>query len=165
MKKVIAILAITALVLTGLILYTIQTQKPVVGTSTQVLNQFSKATPEEVLKLVNAERAKVNAPALVVSEALTQTAQERADDMVARNYYSHFDPVTGEGMIDKQDPGCKQSENLNGVTNSHVSISSATRVVSTWMNSEPHRKAMLNPEFTITGIAIEKDIIVQHFCK
>ena len=128
---------------------------------TSVTEQIKLATPMEILELVNKERLKVGAKPLVVSDILTQSAQERADDMTTRNYYSHYDPITGIAKIDEQDTGCVQTENLNNGQLSH----SAEQTVESWLGSETHKKAMLEKEFTITGIAINGDYIVEHFCK
>jgi uncharacterized protein YkwD len=161
MKKVIAILAITALVLTGLILYTIQTQKQVVGTSTQVVERIEPPTRAELLRLTNIERQIAGVPILNPDSVLDKTAQERSDDMLARNYFGHFDPITGEGMIDKQDAGCKQSENQT----QNIYVNDSDHAIKAFMSSEAHRNALLNPKYTRVGFGITNDIIVQHFCE
>ena len=116
-----------------------------------------------VFNLVNKERVKAGLKPLVRDARLDATAQVRADDMVARNYFSHYDPVTGENLakiLNKYypDPCTKVSENISA---HHPTNQSA---VAGWMGSKSHHDAILLPEYTLTGIAVKGDEIVQHFC-
>ena len=113
---------------------------------------------DTIFNLVNAEREKVGLKPLVRDARLDATAQARADDMVARNYFSHNDPVTGEKMINKQEAGCRFSENISENWNTD------SNVVSGWMNSKKHHDAILLAEYNTTGVAVSGSKVVQHFC-
>ena len=52
-------------------------------------------TVDELLRLVNEERAKVSVAPLVIDARLNQSAQKKADDMVKNNYFAHVSPVDG----------------------------------------------------------------------
>lgn len=113
---------------------------------------------------INNERVKNGLKPLVRDARLDATAQQRADDMVARNYFSHFDPIDGHKMIDDQDFQC-----TGGSENISMTVPGETgdyniNTVNSFMNSKSHRDAILDTRYTLTGVAISKDKIVQHFC-
>lgn len=114
-----------------------------------------------IFNLVNKERVKAGLKPLVRDARLDATAQARADDMVARNYFSHNDPMTGENLVNilKTQKQCSgSSENImNG-------WGTNTEIVSVWMGSKPHHDAMLKADYTLTGVAVSGDKVVQHFC-
>jgi uncharacterized protein YkwD len=162
MKRAIIIssglLALGLLILTGTVLYSQNSQITVLAPPTQATIPLNADT---IFDLVNAERVKAGVKPLVRDPILDATAQERADDMTTRNYFSHFDPVTGEKMIDRQDAGCKQSENQNRL---RVDGDNNAVAVSSWMDSKSHHDAMLSKDYTHSGIAVNGNIVVQHFC-
>jgi uncharacterized protein YkwD len=113
--------------------------------------------------MINDERAKAGVKPLVRDTRLDTTAQSRADDMVARHYFSHRDPVTDENMVDilKSQSQCTYaSENIisSGTTDRNAAA------IEWWLNSPAHKKAMLDPDYETTGFGINGDIGVQHFC-
>ena len=114
-----------------------------------------------LFNMVNEERAKAGVKPLTRDARLDATAKARSDDMVARNYFSHDDPMTGAKMINKQDAGCKMSENIisSGTTDRN------SAAINWWLGSKSHKDAMLNPKYTKTGIGVNGDIGVQHFCE
>lgn len=116
---------------------------------------------------VNDERVKNGLKPLIRDARLDATAQARADDMVTRKYFSHFDPIDGHKMVnDKTNLGgvtfCTiSSENLNQVSGNANQNDNA---VSSWLGSKPHHDAILDTRYSLTGIAVNGDIVVQHFC-
>jgi uncharacterized protein YkwD len=79
--------------------------------------------------------------------------------MVARNYFSHFDPVTGEKMINSQDFQCR-----GGSENISMDWPTNAKTVYGWMGSKSHREAILRSDYTLTGVAVSGNKVVQHFC-
>ena len=116
---------------------------------------------DTLFELVNAEREKAGLKPLVRDARLDATAQARADDMVARGYFSHNDPVTGELMIAKQDAGCHFSENI--VRTDRIGNDN-TDAIKQWIGSESHKNAILNAKYTLAGMSVNDNIAVQHFC-
>jgi uncharacterized protein YkwD len=147
--------------------------------STAKSGQISQATPvqavpqpptvSELLILINVERAKVGVKPLVIDERLNQSAQYKADDELSRNYFGHYDPVTGKAN------GLAKIEQLTGklctyvsenlVWNKDKSTMSSSEAISWWMGSTPHRTALLDSKYTLTGFGINKYVIVEHFCQ
>lgn len=127
---------------------------------------------DEILKLVNAERARVEAPPLAVEDKLVQSAQWKADDMAIYNYFSHSakDKSTGNNGLDyliSLGASCTTvAENLNKISGPSQYITSEL-TFNSWRESRPHYASMINPRFTTTGIGISgsnPSYQVQHFC-
>lgn len=127
-------------------------------------------TRTEVLKLVNAERAKNGVAPLVENANLDTSAQMKSDDMTLNHYEAHIMPSTGtvvnKQMSDLIYAQCTDaSENYSWSTGSKRTAADA---LNGWMHSPPHRAAILNPSYSLTGFGIssgDKLTIVEHFCK
>lgn len=115
----------------------------------QTTEQSSYA--EKVLSLVNAERAKQGLSALTLDQNLSAVAYAHSKDMAQRNFFSHTNP-DGQSPFDRM--------KANGISyktaaeNIAVGQSSPEQVVSSWMNSEGHRKNILNGNFNKMGIGL-----------
>ena len=127
--------------------------------------------PQEILELVNAERAKAGVEPLVMNDNLNKSAQLKADDMITRNYRSHFLPEDPDATLTAEmysyvEPLCSSSsENLAYVKVKHGDNYDSQTAFNGWMNSPPHKEAILNPEYTLTGIGVSNDeVAIQHFC-
>lgn len=122
---------------------------------------------QEILELVNKERARIGVAPLEVDPRINASAQEKADDMVNRNYRDHVSPegIHGYELVFKHTGGeCRRaSENLTWRTDN--SSATSRDAFNSWMNSEPHRKALQNPKYTKTGIGVKNGVVVQHFCE
>ena len=122
---------------------------------------------QEILELVNKERARIGVAPLEVDPRINASAQEKADDMVNRNYRDHVSPegIHGYELVFKHTGGeCRHAgENLAWRTDNTVGTTRSA--FNWWMSSKPHRKAIQDSKYTKTGIGINKDIVVQHFCQ
>ena len=105
--------------------------------------------------------ARGNAPRLRQSAALNRAAKAHADDMVARNYFSHVSP-SGSRLINRVGavgvPVCLVAENIA------QGQSTWSDVFYDWMSSAVHRKSMLNPIYHNYRIAVTNDtwVLVLH---
>ena len=134
--------------------------------ATQTVEPESKPpTVDELLRLVNEERAKVGVAPLVIDARLNQSAQKKADDMVKNNYFAHVSPVDGRQgyeYISDGVPGCVYGgENLRKNLEAN---NTSLEAIKGWNSSLPHREAMVDSEYTKTGFGISGDKIVEHFC-
>ena len=125
-------------------------------------------TPQALLVEANRLRAAKGVAPLRLDERLNETAQVRADDMAKRNYFSHYDPVTGENLakiLNKYWPEPCQgvSENLDGAYYGQSPFAGEG-----WVSSKPHYEAEIDPKYDITGfgsvITDGQVYYVQHFC-
>ncbi|PZV06933.1 MAG: hypothetical protein DCF32_08640 [Leptolyngbya sp.] len=111
--------------------------------------QTNAAIAQEILRLVNIERQRVNAPPLVLNDKLTAAAQRHAQDMATSRRMSHTgsDGSTMRSRID--------ATQYNWSTigeNVAMGQPTAAAVIAAWMNSPGHRQNMLNPAFTELGV-------------
>ena len=99
----------------------------------------------------NAARIANDLPSLQVSPLLSEAAQEKANDMVANNYFAHTSPqgVTPWDWFANVGYGFTYAgENLA------VDFSDSQDVTTAWLNSPEHRANIMNTNFTQFGIAI-----------
>ena len=177
MKKVIVITAIVALTIGvsgGVWLKTRLDAQAAAGVAQeQPKSKYDVGPPDaqEMLELVNEERAKVGVAPLKLDERLNASAQEKADDMQNRDYYGHVSPEGTRGtlFVFKHMPSkCRYAgENLANIL---VPDSNSRNPISTWMSSNKgHREAILDKGYDLVGFGVSKDkygnsLIVQHFC-
>lgn len=126
-----------------------QTKAPAQSnTATQAKSQVS-AFEQQVLDLTNAERAKYGVPALKLDTELSKVAREKSNDMKSKGYFDHNSPTYGSpfDMIKQFGISYKTAgENIA------MGQRSPQEVVTAWMNSEGHRKNILNANFTHLGV-------------
>ncbi|WP_246256792.1 CAP domain-containing protein [Amycolatopsis anabasis] len=107
----------------------------------------------QVLALVNTERAKAGCGALSADDRLTAAAQGHSDDMAERNYFSHTTPdgVTFDQRIKKAGYPSPAAENIA------KGSATAEQTMRMWMNSDGHRRNILNCSFKKLGVGVTKD--------
>lgn len=126
------------------------------------------ADPQEILELVNQERARIGVAPLVMDENVQKSAQLKADDMEAKGYRQHNIPGLGDMYTQEmyyliyQQAKCTMSGE-NWTAGANISSRGA---FNWWMNSESHRKAIQDPKYTKIGIGVgtKSQVAVQHFC-
>ncbi|MBQ9267435.1 MAG: SH3 domain-containing protein [Clostridia bacterium] len=135
------------------------------STNTSTANNTSASSDEiELLRLINAERAKYGLSELKFSEDLLKAARDKAQDMVNKNYFSHTSPTYGSPFDMMKAYGITYrtaGENIAG-------NSTLQGAVTAWMNSEGHRANILSNAYNYTGIGIVNSprygkILVQMF--
>ncbi|MDO8728421.1 MAG: CAP domain-containing protein [bacterium] len=104
-----------------------------------------------LVDLTNSNRAERNVLPLEVNLTLTAIAQEKANDMAKRSYFSHNTP---EGKSPWQWLREGQYNFRYAGENLAVNFADSEDVVQAWLNSEGHRTNLLNDRFTEIGIAI-----------
>lgn len=103
-----------------------------------------------ILQLVNAERAKAGEKPLKASAECTRLARMKSKDMVDNNYFSHQSPTYGSpfDMLKANNVSYMYAgENIAMNQNADAAFKA-------WMNSEGHKKNILNPNFTELGVGI-----------
>lgn len=122
----------------------------------------ANAYEREVVRLVNAERAKVGLAPLTEDAALTRTARMKSRDMRDNRYFDHNSPTYGTPF---------QLLRAQGVAyrtaGENIAMGYATpeAVVRAWMNSSGHRANILNASYTRIGVGYVADgsYWTQHF--
>jgi uncharacterized protein YkwD len=122
------------------------------------------------IRFSNARRAENNAPPLSSLPVLELTAQAHAEDMVARNFFSHVSPdgktledrLTAQHYYDQfYETHCNCR--IFAAENIAKGYQDAKEVVQGWMDSPGHRQSLLNPNYTWIGIGLAGDTWVQVF--
>lgn len=116
-----------------------------------VLAYATNMSAQGLLDATNDQRSKAQASSLALSSSLNAAAQAKAEDMVARNYWSHDTPDGQEPWVFITNAGYsyqKAGENLAfGFTDSQDAVTG-------WMNSPTHRDNLLDTNFTEVGFGI-----------
>lgn len=118
------------------------------------------AVQQQILQLVNQERAKAGLKALALDSLLTKVATEKARDMSANNYFSHTSPTYGSPFDMMRSFGVKYSYAGENIA---AGQRSAQEVMNAWMNSSGHRANILNANFTKLGVGYVNNQWVQMF--
>ncbi|MCZ4125660.1 CAP domain-containing protein [Streptomyces sp. H39-S7] len=103
-----------------------------------------------VLKLVNAERAKVGCAPVTADASLAKLAQAFSEDMSIRDFFDHTDP---DGKTPWDRAKATGVSNLGG-ENIARGQADAEAVMTAWMNSEGHRANILNCDYKTLGIGV-----------
>ena len=109
---------------------------------------------QQVLDLVNAERTKRGISALTLDSNLSSVATKKSQDMVNKNYFDHTSPTYGSPFDMMKQFGISYRTAGENIAKGQKT---QQEVVTAWMNSEGHRKNILNPNFTNLGVGIAKD--------
>src|SRR3954452_9681423 len=123
------------------------------GADTAISSATLDSAKTTVLCIVNAERDARGLPTLVENDKLALAAQRHTDDMVARNFFSHFAPLP---TVFGVDPGARisaagydwQSYGEN------ITIGQVTprEVMTDWLQSPGHCQNLLRPGVTQLGV-------------
>ncbi|WP_405861008.1 CAP domain-containing protein [Streptomyces sp. NBC_00090] len=117
-------------------------------------DQGQSSAADQVVALVNAERAKAGCGPLSVNSTLTKAAQGHSDDMAARDFFDHTNPDgdgPGERVTAAGYPWSTYGENIA------MGQSTPEQVMDSWMNSPGHRANILNCSFKEIGIGIHSE--------
>ena len=108
------------------------------------------ADEQKALSLLNADRAANGLPALRANLKLTSLAENYAQDMISRGFFSHYNPE-GLSPFDRMRnagiPYGYAGENLAINTN-------VTTAENAFMNSPGHRANILNSKYTQVGLGV-----------
>lgn len=112
----------------------------------EILNDY------QILELINEARKTNGLPALEIDSLLDSVAQNKAQDMVDLNYFSHSSPTYGSPFEMMQNAGVtyiNAGENIAG----NSSIESA---ISSFLESSEHKKNILSNAYNYIGIGVSK---------
>lgn len=107
---------------------------------------------EYILNKINYIRNENGIASLTLDDLLTSTAQNKARDMVENNYFSHNSPTYGSPFEMMKNAGViykTAGENIAG----NPSIDDA---ISSFLESENHKKNILSNSYNYIGIGLEK---------
>ncbi len=132
------------------------------------LNQAAQT----IIEGVNSARAQEHLVLLRPDVVLTRIANDRSMDMIARNYFSHYNPQTGQEALLREIQANNYAyqyagENIAEIKNDAGWVPSLLTVaarysasdlsnefVTGWLNSPEHRANILNSHYRRTGVAL-----------
>ncbi|HMQ02012.1 MAG TPA: CAP domain-containing protein [Candidatus Doudnabacteria bacterium] len=116
-------------------------------------------TTENIVNLTNIARAEHGMAELKTSSLLAKAAQNKADDMLARQYFAHNTP---DGQTPWSFIKAVGYSYTTAGENLAIDFTQAENIQAAWMNSPGHRANILNKNFTEIGIGIAKGIYDNH---
>ena len=112
-----------------------------------------KTIEDEVLRLVNQERARHGLPALTYNWQVARVARIKSQDMINNKYFSHTSPVYGSPFRMLESYGIRFSAAAENIA---MGQRSAQEVMNAWMNSPGHRANILSRNITQLGVGAAK---------
>jgi uncharacterized YkwD family protein/spore coat assembly protein SafA len=113
------------------------------------LIDWVKRIEHDVVELTNQERAKYGLAPLRPDWQTARVARHKSQDMRDRRYFSHTSPTYGSPF---QMMRAYNISFRSAGENIAMGQKTPREVVQGWMNSEGHRKNILNPNFTHIGV-------------
>ncbi|MGO4527723.1 CAP domain-containing protein [Paenibacillus sp. 2TAF8] len=114
----------------------------------------------QVVKLVNAERAKAGLGALSSDALLDKVAMAKVKDMSNNNYFDHQSPTYGSPFDMMKQFGVTYSYAGENIAKGQKT---PQEVVTAWMNSAGHRANILSKNFTHIGVGFYNGYWAQEF--
>lgn len=124
----------------------------------QVLNipqvsQAVRAYEQEVVRLVNAQRAQNGLKPLAENWELSRVARYKSADMASRRYFSHESPTYGSPYQMMRSFGISFRSAGENIA---YGQRTPAAVVGAWMNSSGHRANILSSSYTQIGVGYQE---------
>ena len=134
-----------AVVLLSLVSFNVSNGQPA------VLGYATNISPGALISLANGSRADAGLSGLSQNSLLTQAARNKANDMIAKDYWAHTSPSGKQPWDFVTEVGYNYThtgENLG------YGFSTSSGTHNGWMNSSGHRANILNSNYKDIGIAV-----------
>ncbi len=117
---------------------------------------------KQILDITNAIRIRHELQLLEWDEKTSEVAYAHSKDMAVEDYFSHESEKYGD--LSKR---LKSADILYEVAGENIAANytDAPAVVEGWLNSESHREALLNEEFSHLGVGVYQKHYTQNFLK
>lgn len=111
-----------------------------------------EALADQVISLINQARAQNDLTPLRKSAALTKLAENYAARMITGGFFSHTDPQTNEGPLQR---ALREGYMYLAVgENLAAGQTSAEAAIEDWMSSEEHRRTILSAQWDEVGVGV-----------
>lgn len=127
------------------------------NTSVQVTGLSQSAMEGSIACLINEQRGANGVPPVQPNAALRQAALSHSTEMISQGYFEHTSPA-GVTFVDRIEAtgytrGTRFWEVGENLVWGSGSLSTPQSLVTSWMNSPPHRENLLRARFREIGIA------------
>ncbi|TNP06319.1 CAP domain-containing protein [Bacillus pacificus] len=126
------------------------------------MKQIENGNMQQIFDLTNIIRSRHNLPLLAWDQQTAEVAIGHSKDMKDNNYFSHDSPTLGT-LGDRLQRG-KVGFQLAG-ENIAAQHSDGVAALQGWLNSEGHRKNLLNEQFTGLGVGVYDKFYTQNFIR
>ena len=106
---------------------------------------------QEILRLVNQQRAQNGLAPLTLSDRLCELATLKAEDMAANNYFDHTSPTYGTPFEMMKHFGVSYRSAGENIA---AGQRTPEEVMNAWMNSSGHRANILSADYTELGVGL-----------
>ena len=113
-----------------------------------------KKLENEVIRLVNAERARAGLQPLRQNWELCRVARYKSQDFIDKKYFSHQSPTYGSPFDMMEAFGIRFSAGGENIAKGQPAPDA---VMNAWMNSAGHRANILSPSYQEIGVGAAKD--------
>ena len=126
--------------------------------------ELSRSVEGLLFEASNQARLRKKLPPYENEDILVKAARDHSQDMLRRNYLSHFSPEK-KSVVDrvrKYQPKVERSvgENLHTISSSQGLVDAqavATQMMDDWMDSSSHRKNILGKDYRFLGVGCASD--------
>jgi len=149
-----------ALALFSLMLVSLKVATIVIISVGPILPAYSSAiTTGNIISLTNASRKEFGLGSVVENSVLNKAAQAKANDMLAKGYFSHNNP---DGKTPWDFIVAAGYNYLSAGENLAINFTEAENVETAWMNSPGHKANILNKNFEEIGVGIAEGQYQDH---
>ena len=125
-----------------------------VGDQIKISENEQQGIEEQVVNLVNKERAKEGLAPLAIDWELARVAKHKSQDMHDKNYFSHTSPTYGSPFDMMKSFGISYKAAGENIAKGQTS---AAQVMEGWMNSPGHRANIMDAKYTHIGVGYVKE--------
>ena len=130
------------------------------GQSLNIPSNHYQSIEQQVVNLVNAERAKAGLNPLKADWELARVARFKSEDMRDNRYFDHNSPIYGTPFQMMKSFGINYRSAGENIA---AGQTTAESVMQAWMNSPGHKKNILSPSFTHIGVGYAKGGSYGHY--
>lgn len=130
------------------------------GQSLNIPSNHYQSIEQQVVNLVNAERAKAGLKPLKADWELARVARFKSEDMRDNRYFDHNSQIYGTPFQMMKSFGINYRSAGENIA---AGQTTAESVMQAWMNSPGHKKNILSPSFTHIGVGYAKGGSYGHY--
>ncbi len=130
------------------------------GQSLNIPSNNYQSIEQQVVNLVNTERAKAGLKPLISDWELARVARFKSEDMRDNRYFAHNSPIYGTPFQMMKSFGINYRAAGENIA---AGQTTAESVMQAWMNSPGHKKNILDPNFTHIGVGYAKGGSYGHY--
>ncbi|CAN7443455.1 CAP domain-containing protein [Rossellomorea sp. LjRoot5] len=123
-------------------------------------DKVNTASEQQIFDITNVIRHQFGEDTLKWDEETAQIARGHSKEMFEKNYFSHDSPTIGDLSQRLEQGGVRFKTAGENIASQYTD---APEAVHGWLNSEGHRKILLEQDFTHLGVGVYKRFYTQNF--